>query len=195
MHKYVGWTCKPERHGILTIAAEITLEISAKDTLHTDSKSSQSLAAHNAAFKYTSKYIEDHILTGDHIERLSMIRERYLTYMLENYPKFYNDHHKTYKLRLAFWQPRKKAKLVYAADIGGEAVQAAFELLASGEKRHIESAAIIIRHINEGEIEGEPMSWPPSAAWLLSGEGRPPQILLTFLIYVITGKPVKHASL
>ena len=38
------------------------------------------------------------------------------------------------------------------------------------------------------------MPWPPSAAWLLSGERRPPDILLTFLIYIITGKPVKHAS-
>ena len=39
------------------------------------------------------------------------------------------------------------------------------------------------------------MSWPQFAAWLLSGKRRPPEILLTFLIYVITGKPVKHASL
>ena len=32
--KYTGRTCKPERHGIITTAPEITLEISAKDTLH-----------------------------------------------------------------------------------------------------------------------------------------------------------------
>ena len=96
---------------------------------------------------------------------------------------------------LAFWQPCKKAELVYASDIEGEAVEAAFELAASDERRLIESAAIITRHINEGKIESEPMIWPPSAAWLLSGGRRPPEILLTFLTYVITRKPVKLASL
>ena len=55
--------------------------------------------------------------------------------------------------RLAFWQPRKKAELVYAADIEVEAVEAAVELAALDEKRLIESAAIIRRHINEGKIE------------------------------------------
>ena len=97
--------------------------------------------------------------------------------------------------RLAFWQPRKKAELVYAADVEGEAVEAAFELAASDEKLLIERAAIIRRHIMEGKIESEPMPWPPSAAWLLSGERRPPEILLTFLIFFITGNPDKHASL
>ena len=38
------------------------------------------------------------------------------------------------------------------------------------------------------------MPWPLSAAWLLSGERRPSEILLTFLISAITGKSVKHAS-
>ena len=33
--KVRGSSCKPERHGIITVAAEITLEILAKYTLHT----------------------------------------------------------------------------------------------------------------------------------------------------------------
>ena len=53
---------------------------------------------------------------------------------------------------------------------------------------------IIRRHIHECRLESEPMPWPPSAAWLLSGERRPPEILLTFLISIITGKPIKHAN-
>ena len=83
---------------------------------------------------------------------------------------------------------------MYAADIEGEAVEAAFELAASDERRLTESAMIIRRHIHECRLESEPMPWPPSAAWLLSGERRPPEILLTFLISIITGKPIKHAS-
>ena len=72
--------------------------------------------------------------------------------MLENYPKFYNDKLKDklckhFGKRLAFWQHRKKAELIYAADIEGEA---AFELAASDDKRF---TAIIRRHINEGKIE------------------------------------------
>ena len=173
---------------------------------HEDSESSQSQAAHNAAFQFIKSYIEKHLLTGGNIERLSMIRERYLTYLLDNHPNFYNKNYKMYKLKdklqkyfgtkLSFWQTQTKSKseLVYAADIEGEAVEVAFELAASDERRLTESAMIIRRHIHECRLESEPMPWPPSAAWLLSGERRPPEILLTFLISVITGKPTKHAS-
>ena len=66
-------------------------------------------------------------------KRLSMIRERNLTYQLENHPKFYNENDKTYKLKdklckhfgkkLVFWQPWKKAELVYTADVEGDALR------------------------------------------------------------------------
>ena len=39
-----------------------TRDIGERHVTHTDSESSQSQAAHNAAFKYISKYIEDHII-------------------------------------------------------------------------------------------------------------------------------------
>ena len=172
---------------------------------HEDSESSQSQAAHKAAFQFIRSNIEKHILTGGNIERLSMIRERYLTYLLDNHPNFYNQNYKMYKLKdklqkyfgtkLSFWQTQTKSKavLVYAADIEGEAVEAAFELAASDERRLTESAMNIRRHIHECRLESEPMPWPPSAAWLL-GERRPQEIPLTFLISVITGKPIKHAT-
>ena len=38
------------------------------------------------------------------------------------------------------------------------------------------------------------MPWPSSAAWLLSGARRPPDMLLTFFTFLITGKPAKLAS-
>ena len=96
-----------------------------RHTSHEDSESSQSQAAHNAAFQFIRSYIEEHILTYIvyNIERLSMIRERYLTYLLDNYPKFYNENYKMYKLkktcRNIFGQschsgkPKQKTKLSY----------------------------------------------------------------------------------
>ena len=175
-----------------------------RHTTHKDSESAQSLSAHNNAFQFICNYIQEHILVEGKVERLSMHRERYLKFLLEKHPRFYNESYKIYKLKdklckhfgnkLSFWQPRKKAELVYAPYIEGEAVGAAFELAASDERRLIETAMIIRRVINESRLESEPMPWPPSADWLLSGERRPPDILLTFLIYIITGKHVKHAS-
>ena len=94
--------------------------------------------------------------------KVSMIQERYRTYLLENHQKFYNENYKTYELKdklcklfgkkLAFWQPRKRAELVYAADIEGEAVEVAFELAPSDERSLIECATVIRRHMNEGNL-------------------------------------------
>ena len=101
-----------------------------------------------------------------------MIRERYLTYILDNHPNFYNENYKMYKLKdklqkyfvtkVSFWQTqtKRKSELVYAADIECEAVEAAFKLAASDERRLTESAMIIRRHIHECRLESEPMPWP-----------------------------------
>ena len=178
----------------------------ARHISHEDSESSQSQTAHNAAFQFIKGYIEENILTYGNIERLSMICERYLTYLLDNYAELYNEHYKMYKLndklqkcfgkKLSFWQThtKLKKKFVYAADIEGEAVETALEWAASGERRLHESAVINRRHINECRRESNPMSLPTSAAWLLSVERRPPEILLLFFVQVITWKLVKHAS-
>ena len=164
-----------------------------RHTTHEDSAASQSQTAHNAAFQFVISYIEENLLTCGNGERLSMIRERYLTYFLDNHPEFYYINYKMYKLKdklqkhfgrkLSFWQPysRNKAELVYAADIEGEAVEVAFELAASDERRLTESAMIIRRHIHECRQQSTSMPWPPSAAWLLSGERQPPEILQSFL--------------
>ena len=62
----------------------------ARHISHEDSESSQSQPVYNAAFQFIKGYIEESILNGGNIERLSMIRERYLIYILDNYPEFYN---------------------------------------------------------------------------------------------------------
>ena len=89
---------------------------STRHTSHEDSESTQSQAAHSEAFQVICSYIQEHILVEGKVERLSMIRERYLSFFLEKHPKYYNEKYKTYKLkdklckhfgnRLAFWQPR-----------------------------------------------------------------------------------------
>ena len=139
---------------------------------HADTESAQSQAAHNDAFEFICGYIQENILVEGKVERLSMIRERYLSlsFLLQKHLRFHNEKYKTYKLKdklckhfgekLSFWKPRKKAELVYAADIEGEAVEAAFELAASDERRLIETAMIIKQIINESRLESEPVPWP-----------------------------------
>ena len=119
-----------------------------------------------------------------------MIQERYLSFFLEKLPKYYNEKYKTYELkgklckhfgnRLAFWQPRTKAELVYAADIGGEAVEVAFEIAASDERRPIETAMVIRRIIKESRRDCEQMPWTHQLIGCFLGARRPPEILLTF---------------
>ena len=64
---------------------------SRKHTANKDSESTQSQAAHNDAFQFIRGYILEHILIEGEVERLSMIRERYLSFILEKHPRFYNE--------------------------------------------------------------------------------------------------------
>lgn len=134
----------------------------ARHVPHEDSESSKSQAAHNDAFQFLSCYVEEQIIEGQNVERLTMLRERYLNYLLEKYPAVYNESYKTYKLkdklikhyqnRIRFWRPtssRTTSELVYSADVEGSAVETAFELASSDERRLVESAMILRRHIND----------------------------------------------
>ena len=111
-----------------------------------DSKSKQEQEAHQAAFDYLCHYIDESIFDGSNVERLTMLKEKYLTFLQEERPEFYNPNYKTYKLkdklilrygkRLQFWQPNYRGELVYSADIPkGQAVETAFEVAASESKR------------------------------------------------------------
>ena len=70
-----------------------TREDSRHSTLK-ESEASKAYDAHNEAFAYISSYIEENILTAQKVERLTMIRERYLQYLLENHPDVYNENYK-----------------------------------------------------------------------------------------------------
>ncbi|MES9950704.1 MAG: hypothetical protein ABW118_17235 [Candidatus Thiodiazotropha sp.] len=170
------------------------------------SEASKMLDAHAEAFAYISSYIEQTILASQMVERLSMLRERYLNFLSQHHPDAFNENYKTYKLkdklvnhfgdRLRFCQTPKKAELVYSAEIDeGQAIALAFELASSDEKFLEEAALITRRHIDCSKRLSSEMPWPPSPQWLLSPERKPPSILKEFLSFVISGKSQRHNSL
>ena len=66
---------------------------------HEGSESSKTQQAYGDAFEYLCSYIEEQIMVGQNVERMTMLRERYLAYLLEYYPAEYNENDKTYKLK------------------------------------------------------------------------------------------------
>lgn len=161
--------------------------------------------AHADSFEYICDYIEESIITGQKVERLTMIRERYMQYMLEHHPAVYNKEYRSFKLkeklvhhfgsRLNFWQPSSKSQLVYGSDIEkGQSIEKAFELACSDEKRLEEAAMILRRHIDFSKRVSGDMPWPPSPSWFLSNERQPPIILKEFLSFVISSKSLQNAS-
>ena len=166
----------------------------------------KSKETHSDAFEYICKYIEEAIITDQKVERLSMIRERYLKYILEHHPKDYSENYRSFKLkdklvnhfgaRISFWQAStNRSQLVYTSAIHkGQSIEVAFELACSDEKRLEEAAMILRRHIeNSKQLSGD-MPWPPSSCWLLSNERQPPFLLEEFLSFVISGKSQKNIS-
>ena len=85
------------------------------------------------------------------------------------------------------------SELVYSANIEGSAVEVAFELASSDEKRLAESTMILRRYVYEAEQNSPPMPWPP-AEWLLSDQRIPPTILSSFIAQLISGKSPKSAT-
>ena len=55
--------------------------------------------AHENAFRYICKYVEDSIIHGTNVEQITMLKEKYLLYMYENHCEFYNIEYKTDKLK------------------------------------------------------------------------------------------------
>ena len=156
-------------------------------------------AAHKAAFENLCEHVNASIISGGNVERMSMLREWYLTSILHNNPDCYNPDYKTDKLKsklvkrfgssIQFWQPNYKSELVYASDITkGEAIEVAFEAAASETKRLQEAASILRRAIQVAYAEAEEMPWPPSADFLVSDNVRRPSCLEKFLECLLSVK-------
>ena len=56
-------------------------------------------AAHKAAFENLCEHVNASIISGGNVERMSMLRERYLTSILHNNPDCYNPDYKIDKLK------------------------------------------------------------------------------------------------
>jgi hypothetical protein len=161
-------------------------------------------AAYDSAFQSLCHYIQLNLFQKKQIERLSMLRQHYLSYMEVNFPHFHNPQHTAQKLKhklvshfgdkLRFWLPQSvcKSELVFSASLDiGEAVEAAFNA-SSSETAILKQAASILRRNIKDEFSQSPMlSWPPSVETLLSMSS--PKLVTDFIIKVIAGN--KESSL
>ena len=87
-------------------------------SLSGDSEAFIMLEAHKNAFDYLCSYIEEHIILHLKVERMTMLRERYLLYLLENHSDYCNENYKRGKLkeklrkhfgnRIQFWKPSSR---------------------------------------------------------------------------------------
>ena len=53
------------------------------------------LEAHNKAFEYISNYVKKEIIENRMIERMSMLKVKYQTFMQSNYSRQYNPDYRT----------------------------------------------------------------------------------------------------
>ena len=66
---------------------------------------------------------------------------------------------------------------MYSEEIAtGQAVEVAFELPVSDERRIEDTAMIIRRNIIECQSSSDNVSFPPTTSWLLSEERQPPNL-------------------
>ena len=170
-----------------------------------DESAAAQLAAHSEVFRYICEYVEEHIIKGCNVERVTMLKEKYLLYLQEHYPPIYNPNYKTYKLknklekyfghRVKFWAPNYRSELVYSDLLPvGQAVEAAFEIAASEERFLQEAAMMLKRQLMDAKRNAAVLPWPPTAAQLVSKENKPPPILINFLSHLLCGKPFKDIS-
>ena len=173
------------------------------DNIQDSNKSDTKIAqeAHSSAFSFLCAYIQDSIIDKSNVERMTMLKERYLNHIFENYPTVHNPLYKTEKLKrkiqtyfndkLEFWSPnnRHTSDLVYSNCVNkGSAIETAFEIGAS-EQRQIEEAAMILRrHIWEEYRMSDEMPWSPPRGSELSSWREPPKCLSNFLAVLISGK-------
>ena len=168
-------------------------------------KSKNEQKAHAAAFTYLSEYIQDSIIKRANVERLSMLKEKYLMFIQSNYPDHYNSNYKTYKLKqkiqkhfgpnISFWQPNYRSELVYSSSIPqGHAVETAFEAAASDHRRLEEVAMLLRRIIIAAKQDAPDLPWPIPLGHHLKNLDVPPKEVLDFICQVIYGCNLSDGS-
>ena len=113
---------------------------------HGDEETKDRNISHAAAFEYISDYINESIIKNFNVEQLGMLKEKYLLFMQQIYPEYYNPNYKTDKLKdkiqrrfgykVTFWQPSYRTELIYSTHVqSGQAVEIAFQTVASESRR------------------------------------------------------------
>ena len=160
-----------------------------------NSRSSGILDAHSTAFEHLCLYVEESIIAGAKVHRMSYLKEMYLAFMLENTPEHYNEHYKTEKLKeklINYFKDRIRvvrsssgSDLVYSINMLGHGSD--FESsFREADGNQLEECAIYIRRLILKAKEDCPqMPWPPSADYL-EDNIRIPEELTRFLTRLIT---------
>ena len=82
-----------------TCRRDYTRSESRHESKQPDTDVAKNLEAHKKAFAYICDYVEKHIIKGCCVERVSMLREKYLQFLQEYFPTAYNKDYKTDKLK------------------------------------------------------------------------------------------------
>jgi hypothetical protein len=163
--------------------------------------------AYAEAFEVVCRYVDQEILQGGKVVRMSMLHSISQRHVQINYPDIYNESNTVQKLKnkllskypteIQFWLPQAqcKSELVFSSTLDiGEAVETAFEASTSETRILTEAAAIIRRNIKSGFTQSKGMPWPPSVEFLQSGSVSPPETVCEFLAKVISGKCLSQSS-
>jgi len=169
----------------------IVAEIAGED-LTALSEFREKRAAYENAFQFVAAYVKEKVINGGVVLRMTMLREKFLDYIQEFSPAYYNVDYQTHKLKkrlilffgnqIQFSRPNSRSDLVFASDLNvGEAVEVAFAAVAS-EKRILEDDALTLRcHIKDTmDTSNSNMPWPPSASYLTNDACPPPDVLKYF---------------
>jgi len=120
--------------------------------------------AYNNVFNFVAGYVKDNVIDGGVVLRMTMLRDKFMDFIQENAPRFYNEVYQTHTLKerlishfgdqILFWRPNYRSDLIYSSGIHtGEALEVALESAAS-ENRILEDAAITLRrHIKKHTLQ------------------------------------------
>jgi len=155
-------------------------------------------ADHARCFHQLCEYVQQQVINCGHVVRMSMLRDRYIDYMLKERPDTCNVNYPTQKLKaklvfhfgesLQFWLPsnRCKSELVYSADIDvGEAIESAFDANASDASILLKAANILSCTITAAHNSASSVPFPPQVSDLQ--EISPPTVVTDFVARVLAG--------
>ena len=128
--------------------------------------------AHNQAFEFIVNHVQKELIGNHNVERLSMLKEKYQTYMQTHFQQHYNPNYRDQKLKeklenrfyeqIVFWSQNQSPTLVFLSSVEtGEAVETAFGESVS-DKRELKDAAILLRRvILQSFNDTAEIPWPP----------------------------------